>query len=119
MKRVFLILFAGLLCLSIPLLVVLGVKRARQPRQVFDSAAYQNRILVLDAGHGGEDGGAVSAAGDKESDINLSIVLRLEQIMGLYGVPVVLTRSDDRSIHDQDAATLREKKVSDLKNRLA
>ena len=56
MKRVFLILFAGLLCLSIPLLVVLGVKRARQPRQVFDSAAYQNRILVLDAGHGGEDG---------------------------------------------------------------
>lgn len=39
--------------------------------------------------------------------------------MGLYGVPVVLTRSDDRSIHDQDAATLREKKVSDLKNRLA
>ena len=109
MKRVFLILFAGLLCLSIPLLVVLGVKRARQPRQVFDSAAYQNRILVLDAGHGGEDGGAVSAAGDKESDINLAIVLRLEQIMGLY----------DRSIHDQDAATLREKKVSDLKNRLA
>ena len=119
MKRVFLILFAGLLCLSIPLLVVLGVKRARQPRHVFDSAAYQNRILVLDAGDGGEDGGAVSAAGDKESDINLAIVLRLEQIMGLYGVPVVLTRSDDRSIHDQDAATLREKKVSDLKNRLA
>ena len=119
MKRVFLILFAGLLCLSIPLLVVLGVKRARQPRQVFDSAAYQNRILVLDAGHGGEDGGAVSAAGDKECDINLAMVLRLEQIMGLYGVPVVLTRSDDRSIHDQDAATLREKKVSDLKNRLA
>ncbi len=119
MKRMFLILFAGLFFLSTPLLIVLGVKRVRQPSQAFDPAAYQGRILVLDAGHGGEDGVAVSAAGDKESDINLAIVLRLEQLMGLYGVPVVLTRSDDRSIHDQSAETLREKKVSDLKNRLA
>ena len=119
MKRIFLIVLAGLLVLSVPLLAVLGVKRASQPSQTFDPAAYQGRVLVLDAGHGGEDGGAVSAAGDKESDVNLAIVLRLEQLMGLYGVPVVLTRSDDRSIHDQSADTLREKKVSDLKNRLA
>lgn len=119
MKRIFVILFAGLFFLSAPLLIVLEVKGARQPSQAFYPAAYQGRVLVLDAGHGGEDGGAVSSAGDKESDINLAIVLRLEQLMGLYGVPVVLTRSDDRSIHDQGADTLREKKVSDLNNRLA
>lgn len=119
MKRFFVILFAGLFFLSAPLLIVLAVKRARLPSQAFYPAAYQGRVLVLDAGHGGEDGGAVSSAGDKESDINLAIVLRLEQLMGLYGVPVVLTRSDDRSIHDQGADTLREKKVSDLNNRLA
>ena len=75
--------------------------------------------LVLDAGHGGEDGGALSAAGDKESDVNLGIVLRMDQLLGLCGVPPVLTRSEDVSIHDASASTLREKKVSDIHNRVA
>lgn len=77
------------------------------------------QTLILDAGHGGEDGGAVSANGDKESDINLAIVLRMDQMLGFCGVPAVLTRADDRSIHDASAVTLREKKVSDLHNRVA
>ena len=42
--------------------------------------------LVLDAGHGGEDGGAVSITGVPESRINLSIVLSLRDVLGLYGV---------------------------------
>lgn len=75
--------------------------------------------FVLDAGHGGEDGGALSAAGDKESDINLSVVLRLDQLMGFCGKKTVLVRSEDRSIHDPSADTLRAKKVSDLRNRVA
>ena len=75
-------------------------------------------VLILDAGHGGVDGGASSAAGDKESDINLSIVLRLESLMAFLGVDTVLTRSEDISIHDDSCETLREKKVSDLKNRV-
>ena len=119
MKRFFLIVLAGIFFLSVPLLAVLGLKGARRSRPVSAAFALGGRTLVLDAGHGGEDGGAVSAAGDKESDINLAVVLRLEQIMALYGVPTLLTRGDDRSIHDQGAATLREKKASDLKNRLA
>lgn len=76
-------------------------------------------VLILDAGHGGEDGGASSAAGDKESDINLSIVLKLESLMAFLGVDTVLTRSEDISIYDESCETLREKKVSDLKNRAA
>lgn len=76
-------------------------------------------VLILDAGHGGEDGGAVSAAGDKESDINLAIVLKLEYLMAFLGVKTTLTRSEDVSIYDEGCETLREKKVSDLKNRAA
>ena len=75
-------------------------------------------VLILDAGHGGEDGGASSAAGDKESDINLDIVLKLESLMAFLGVDTVLTRSEDISIYDAGSETLREKKASDLKNRV-
>lgn len=75
--------------------------------------------LVLDAGHGGEDGGAVSLTGAPESNINLAIVLKLRDVLGLYGVDPILLREEDISLHDSDANTLREKKRSDLKNRVA
>ena len=75
--------------------------------------------LVLDAGHGGEDGGAVSITGVPESRINLSIVLGLRDVLGLYGVDPILLREEDISLHTGDANTLREKKRSDLKNRTA
>ncbi len=75
--------------------------------------------LILDAGHGGEDGGAVSITGVPESQINLSIVLKLRDILGLYGVDPVVLRETDVSLHDDSANTLREKKRSDLKNRVA
>lgn len=74
-------------------------------------------VLILDAGHGGEDGGAISCTGDKESDINLSIVLKLESLMAFLGTETLLTRDRDISIHDDGCSSLREKKVSDLKNR--
>lgn len=73
--------------------------------------------VVIDAGHGGEDGGAVSPAGTVESDINLKIALRLDAILGFYGVDTVLLRTEDVSLHDPEAKTLREKKASDLRNR--
>lgn len=73
--------------------------------------------LILDAGHGGEDGGAVSLSGVPESQINLAIVLKMDDLFGLYGVAPVLLREKDVSLYDDGAVTLREKKVSDLKNR--
>ena len=78
----------------------------------------QQPALVLDAGHGGEDGGAVSLTGVPESSINLAIVLNMRDILGLYGVDPVLLREEDISLHDSSAATLREKKRSDLQNRV-
>lgn len=80
---------------------------------------HSQETLILDAGHGGEDGGAVSASGQPESGINLSIVLKLDQLAGLYGVHTTLTRTTDTSIADENARTLREKKRSDLYNRTA
>jgi len=76
-------------------------------------------VLIVDPGHGGEDGGAVSSTGTSESQINLAIALRLDNILGLLGVPVTMTRREDISLHSPGAATLREKKRSDLQNRTA
>jgi len=75
-------------------------------------------VLILDAGHGGEDGGAVSLTGVPESQINLAIVLKLRDVLGLYGVDPVLLREEDVSLYSAGSDTLREKKRSDLKNRV-
>lgn len=79
---------------------------------------FSQATLVIDAGHGGEDGGAVSQAGNVESGINLSIARRLDAILGLFGADVVMLRTEDVSLHSPEASTVRERKVSDLHNRV-
>lgn len=81
-------------------------------------AAAREIQWILDAGHGGEDGGAVSVSGVPESQVNLSIALRLDQILGLLGQPALLLRDEDVSLHTPEAETLREKKRSDLMERV-
>lgn len=75
-------------------------------------------VIVIDAGHGGEDGGA-SANGVLEKDINLSIAKQLRDMLEVSGYSVTMTREDDISIYDNTAESTREKKVSDLKNRVS
>ena len=82
------------------------------------SVPVTNRTIIVDAGHGGEDGGAVSSNGVSEAQINLSIALKLQNLLDQSGATVVLTRSDDNAIYDIDSKTLRQKKNSDLKNRV-
>ena len=76
-------------------------------------------VVVVDAGHGGEDGGAVSSGGVEESQINLELGLRVNDLLRFCGQKTVMTREDDRSIHSDGANTIREKKSSDLRNRVA
>lgn len=98
-------------------LVMFGLCMIWSEKEVLFRADYSQPVLILDAGHGGEDGGAVSCTGEKESNINLATVLRMDQIMGLLGEAPLLLRNADVSLHDPHSETLREKKVSDLKNR--
>lgn len=73
--------------------------------------------VVVDAGHGGEDGGAVASDGTAESGLNLSVARRVRDLLTFCGVPTAVTRSGEDAIYDPGSATLREKKVSDLHNR--
>lgn len=77
------------------------------------------QTIVLDAGHGGEDGGAVSRDGVAESSVNLAITRKLRDVFLFLGRDTVLTREGEEAIYSPDCVTLREKKVSDLKNRVA
>ena len=69
-------------------------------------------------GHGTPDEGAESSNGTTEAEINLKIVLKVQNLLEQSGCNVILTRSDENAIYDLDSKTLREKKISDIKNRV-
>nr|WP_325204526.1 N-acetylmuramoyl-L-alanine amidase [uncultured Oscillibacter sp.] len=74
--------------------------------------------VVIDPGHGGEDGGAVSPNGVAESRINLAVSLRISDLLRFAGQRTRLTRSEDVTICDEGLSTVRQRKTSDLKNRV-
>lgn len=78
-----------------------------------------NYTIILDAGHGYPDGGATNYDGTiVESDLNLSIVLKLQNLLESVGMDVMLTRTDENGIYASNIATIRKKKISDLENRV-
>ena len=77
-----------------------------------------NKVIVIDAGHGVPDEGAQSSNGTTEAQTNLKIALKLQNLLEQSGATVILTRSDENAIYDIDKTTLREKKISDIHNRV-
>lgn len=75
-------------------------------------------VIIIDAGHGNPDGGAVSSDGTQEQYINLDIARKINEYLQELGYETIMTRTDDDSIHDPSADTIRQKKVSDIHNRL-
>ena len=82
------------------------------------SATREPLTVVLDPGHGGEDGGAVSPEGIKESGLNLAIALRIRDFLRLTGRRVVMTRTEDIAIGDNSLDTVRARKASDIRKRV-
>lgn len=78
----------------------------------------KKQTIVIDAGHGGEDGGTVGINGESEKDINLAIVLELEKYLVQNNFNVIMIRDGDYSVGDQTLPTIAERKRSDTKNRL-
>lgn len=75
--------------------------------------------IIIDAGHGGEDGGASSVAGLIEKDVNLDIAKMLCDMLKKRGINVVMTREDDRLLYDRNVDYHGRKKKLDLAARLA
>ena len=77
----------------------------------------RNHTIVIDAGHGGPDGGAISCTGVMESKFNLDISLRLNDLLQLLGYKTVMIRTEDESIYIS-GETIAAKKISDLRQRV-
>ena len=77
----------------------------------------RKHCIIIDAGHGGADGGATSCTGKLESGLNLEIALRLNDLFHLLGYETKMIRTNDISIYTK-GETIAQKKVSDLKERV-
>ena len=82
------------------------------------SLPVSGKTVVLDAGHGTPDEGAQSSNGTTEAETNLKIALKVQNLLEQSGCTVILTRSDEKAIYDLDSKTLKQKKISDIHNRV-
>lgn len=107
------LLFCIYICMSIK---PLSDNQDKTDNQTVSSKKY--RGIVIDAGHGGEDGGTSSKSGTYEKDLNLDISLMLCDMFRANGVEVILTRNDDRLLYDRNIDFKGRKKILDLAARL-
>ena len=99
-------------------LAISGAVKTTENAKATMAEAPKRQVVLLDAGHGGPDGGGIGINGAIEKDINLSIVKYLGSMLSFNGYDVVYTRTEDVSIYDNGVTGLRNQKVSDMENRL-
>ena len=102
------------LALVFTILAVTGSKAVTTISEIYSASGV---TFVIDAGHGGVDGGASTAEGVAESMINLQIALRLNDLLHLLGYDTVMIRSSDISVYTE-GNTIAARKISDLKERV-
>lgn len=117
MRRLKKIIFAVIAVISI-VAVVISVNDNNRFKEVNAVTVEPKPKIVVDAGHGGFDGGAVKGK-VVEKDINLAFALEIKPIFKLFGYEVLMTRIRDCSTEDEGLSTIRQRKVSDIKNRLS
>lgn len=83
-----------------------------------NSLPVTNHTIILDAGHGFPDGGATGKDGSIESSLNLAITKKLQNLLEASNCSIILTRSDENGIYEINSKSIKDKKISDMKNRL-
>ena len=110
--RFFLLLLLLVLLSSLFSFLSINLKKESSPTLSAPALGFEQ--VVLDAGHGGEDGGAVSPQGYFEKDINLSLCKQMQILLESNGIPVVMTRTEDILLYDRNADYHGRKKALDL-----
>lgn len=112
------LLMFGAVMLSVCLLLTGLFRQLDKNGALLPTNTESRRVVVIDAGHGGEDGGAVGVNGVLEKDLNLSVARTLADLLRADGYTVVETRTDDRMLYEEKDQN-GHKKRADLANRLA
>lgn len=108
-----------LIIIAITIIAIIICNRKDTSIEVFNNGFEPNYIIVIDAGHGNPDGGAVSKSGVAEAGLNLDIALKLKKELEDLGYTVIMTREDENNIADADKQSpIRAMKVSDINNRI-
>ena len=112
------LLFLLTLCLVAAIFSVAAGRFGSPDRPTQNEPQKKPFTVVLDAGHGGEDGGAVSASGLLEKDLNLDVAKEVKALLEANGVTVVMTRETDTLLYDRNVDYHGRKKALDHAERL-
>ena len=117
-KRI--IALMSLMCIAILCCTIKITNNTKENNKTVETVSLpiSNKVVVIDAGHGIPDEGAENENGLTESAINLKIALKVQNLLEQSGCTVILTRSDENAIYDAGSDTIKEMKVSDIKNRV-
>lgn len=108
-----------IIILIILMLTALGVNIAMPyEKSTINTKNSDDITVVIDSGHGGEDGGAVGENGVVESELNLKFAKKLKLIFNLNGYNTVMTRENEDDLADKNLSTVAERKKSDMYKRL-
>lgn len=111
--------FIALSAVFILLSAIIGHLVISNGESIFTAAEQDNVCIVIDAGHGGEDGGCVSDDGVLEKELNLSVSEKITEILRAMGYNTIMTRTGDEMLYDMYGDDYSgKKKTYDLKNRL-
>ncbi len=97
--------------------IALGIKTYEHNSQNAAALNVSEKVIIIDAGHGGEDGGAVGGDGTPEKELNLAVALKLQALLEQQGCTVFMTRSEDISLSTEEDNAKRQRKIADLNNR--
>lgn len=105
-KKRYIVVALILLVVTLACIIVPSIKVEVKPRSKY--------TIVIDAGHGGRDGGSVGVNGSVEKELNLAYAKTLQKLLAKAGVNVIMTRTTDSGLYNEDA---NNKKLSDMRKR--
>ena len=102
------------------MIIAIAISSKEENKNYVDTVSLpvSGKVVVVDAGHGVPDEGAEVGDGTTEAQTNLKIALKLQNLLEQSGCTVILTRSDENGIYDLESKSLKQKKISDIRNRV-
>ena len=112
------ILFTGISIILLMLIIFLISFFMQKKSPEIQTYVKNDVTVVIDAGHGGEDGGASDKSGNLEKDLNLAMAKKLEELFASAGIKTLMTRSEDKLLYDPNTDYHGRKKILDMRERV-